>query len=172
MPRSLADGHIKFTILTTAPADPDNPTAAELNAGIDASCNILSSDFQWGATDSDKVAEKALCTVNNANALGASNFQGGLTPFRYFDATTKNAHTTEDEVFQALKVKGTTFWGYARNTAKLSTEAWAADDEIYLGAEAITDTPQLPSDRGGFIKYRVPLEIQQGWPNIKVAAGP
>ena len=42
MPRSLADGHIKFTILLTKPANPAQPTAAELAAGIDASCNILS----------------------------------------------------------------------------------------------------------------------------------
>lgn len=34
--RVLADEHIKFTILTAKPANPAAPTAAELNAGIDA----------------------------------------------------------------------------------------------------------------------------------------
>lgn len=169
MPKSLADGHTKFTILTTEPANPEAPTAAELNAGIDASCDILASDFTWGATDSDKVAEKALCTENNANSLGASNFAAGITPFRYFDATTKNAHATDDAVFQALKVKGTELWGYARKTLKKSTEAWALDDEIYFGAHVITDEPQPPSDQGGYIKYRVPMEVQDGYPNIDVA---
>lgn len=172
MPRSLADGRTKFTILTTEPADPANPTITELNAGIDASCDILSSDFTWGATDSDKVAEKALCTVNNANSLGASNYSAGVTPFRYFDASTGAPATGEgDEVFQALKVKGTTLWGYARKTGKLSTDAWAADDEIYLGAEVVTDEPQPPSDQGGYIKYRVPMEVQKAWPFIAAAAG-
>ena len=71
--RSLADGHIKLAILTTKPANPALPTSTELSAGIAAECNILSSDFVFGATDSDKIAEKALCTINTANAIGASN---------------------------------------------------------------------------------------------------
>ena len=64
-------------MLTTKPANPAAPTATELNAGIDLSCDVMASDFTWGATDSDKVAEKALCVENNANALGASNFAAG-----------------------------------------------------------------------------------------------
>jgi len=172
MPRSLADGRTKFTILTTEPANPAAPTAAELNAGIDLSCNILASDFTFGATDSDKVQEKALCTENNANAIGASNYQAGVTAFRYFDATTKAADVTgDDKGFQALKVKGTTIWAYARKTAKKSSEAWAATDEVYLGAEIVTDEPQAPSDQGGWLKFRVPMEVQAGYPFIAVAAG-
>lgn len=173
MPKSLADGHIKLTILTTKPANPAAPTATELNAGIDVSCDVLASDFTWTAADSDKVAEKALCTRNNANAIGASNYQAGLTLFRYFDETTKNADVTEDAGYTALKTKGTTVWGYARETAKLSTEAWVAADEIYLGLEVLTDTPQRPGDGGGYIKRRIPLEPQDGWEDIVVApAGP
>lgn len=171
MPRSLADGHIKFTILTAEPANPDAPTATELNAGIDAECNILSSDFLFGATDSEKVAEKALCVKNNANALGASNYQAGVTPFRYFDATSHNAHSTEDAVFAALKEKGTELWAYARENGKDATDPWATGDEIYLGARVLTDTPQPPSDRGGFIKRRVPMEVQDAWDNIVVVSG-
>lgn len=172
MPRSLADGRTKFTILTTAPADPAAPTITELNAGIDASCNILASDFTWGATDSDKVGEKALCATNNANSIGASNFSAGVTPFRYFDSETGASATDEgDAVFQALKAKGTPLWCYARKTGKLATDTWAADDEIYLGAEVITDEPQPPSDLGGYVKYRVPMEVQTAWPFITAVAG-
>ena len=171
MPKSLADGHIKLTILTTKPANPAAPTVTELADGIDVSCDVLASDFTWTATDSDKIAEKALCTTNNANAIGASNFSAGLTLFRYFDATSKNAHATEDDGYAALSTKGTTVWGYARETAKLSTEAWAADDEIYLGLEVLTDSPQR-TDSGGYIKRRIPLEPQAGWENVKAVAGP
>jgi hypothetical protein len=169
MPRSLADGHTKFTILTTKPADPEAPTATELEAGIDASCSVLASDFTWGATDSDKIAEKALCVTNNANAIGASNYQVGYTPFRYFDETTGEGDPTEgDDVFDASKVKGTTLWGYARKTSKKSTDPWVAGDEIYLGGEFATDEPQPPSDLGGYIKWRVPGEMQAAWPWITV----
>ena len=48
MPRSLADGHIRLAILNTQPAIPEHPTKAELDAGVDASCAILASDFQCG----------------------------------------------------------------------------------------------------------------------------
>lgn len=171
MPRSLADGHLKWTILTTKPVNPAAPTAAELNAGIDASCNVMKSDFAWGATDSDKVAEGALCEVANSNSLGASNYAAGVTVFRYYAVDGTSDADGEDKAYQAMKTKGTTLWGYARETGKFSTDPWAANDEIYLGAEFITDQPQPPSDRGGFQKRRIPLEIQRGYEQIEVAAG-
>ena len=62
-------------------------------------------------------------------------------------------------------------WGYARETAKESTEAWAAADEIYLGLEVLTDSPQRLGDGGGYIKRRIPMEPQRGWEDILVAAG-
>lgn len=170
MPRSLADGHTKVILLTSEPANPAAPTAAELTAGVDISCAIMASDFAFGPTDSDKVQEKALCTTNNAQAIGAGNYQAAMTLFRYFDATTKNADATADAAFAAVKNKGTTLWVYARETAKLSTDPIAAADEIYLGAEVVTDTPQTPSERGGFIKRRSVMEVQKAWDNIVVAA--
>lgn len=169
MPKSLADGHIKVAVLTTSPSNPAAPTVAELNAGIDASCRILSSDFTWGAADSDKVAEKALCDLNNVNAIAASNFTAGLTIWRFFNAGTGNPDPTEDALWTAMKVKGTNLWIYVRETGKLSTAVWASADEIYLGGQVLTDSPQPPSDRGGFIKRRVPLEPQSMRENIAVA---
>jgi len=167
---ALSEGRVKFTILTTKPANPAAPTVTELNAGIDASCRILASDFTWTTTDSDKTQEKVLCAEGNANSLGASNYSAGVTALRYWDSTTKAADLTGDAVFAALKVKGTTVWAYARETAKKSTEAWAAGDEIYLGGEVVTDEPQKPSEAGGAIKRRIPMEMQLGYTNIEVAA--
>ena len=171
MPKSLADGHMKFTILTEKPEDPKAPTASELNEGLDFSCDVLSSDFSWTAADSDKLAEKALCSSNNANALGASNFSAGITVFRYFDDETGQPDETEDAKFAAVQEKGTTVWGYLRKTGQEYDEDWADDDEIALGMEVITDTPQQPSDQGGYIKYRIPMEPQRGYPFIKVGGG-
>ena len=171
MPKSLADGHMKLTLLTAEPADPAAPTVTELAAGIDAECDILASDFVWSATDSDKFAEAALCETSNANSLGRDNFQAGLTVFRYFDASTGAVDETEDATYQALKTKGTTLWGYLRNNGKLATAAWAADDEIELGLKVLTDRPQRPSNGGGYIKNRIPLEPQAGWQDITEAAG-
>ena len=169
MARVLADGKTKFTVLTTKPLNPAAPTATELNAGIDLSCDILSSDFTWSATDSDKIAEKALCDEGNANAIGASNYGAGFTLWRKF-ATGGGFDDTAEAGWEAVKEKGTTLYGYARQMDKDATEDWAAADEIYLGAEFITDTPQR-TDGSGFIKYRVGAEVQRGYPFIEVGAG-
>lgn len=169
MARVLADGKTKFTVLTTRPADPKAPTATELNAGIDVSCKVLASDFNWSAIDSDKIAEKSLCDSGNSNAIGASNYTTGITLWRYFDEETGAVDPEGDAGFTATSEKGTTLWGYARETAKDSEEEWTSGDEIYLGGEVLTDTPQR-LDGSGFIKRRIPLEMQRGYDNIKVAA--
>jgi hypothetical protein len=170
MPKSLADGTIKLAILSSKPANPLAPTVSELNAGIDASCRILSSDYLLGATDSDKIAEKELCKAGNSNALGPSNYQAALTPFRYWNTTTDASDVVEDTVYQALRSKGATLYLYERQTSKLSTEAWANGDEV-SGFEVVTDNPQKPSETGGYIKRRVPMEVQDAWLNGTVGGG-
>jgi hypothetical protein len=165
--RVLADGKTKFTICTTKPVNPAAPTAAELNAGIHLADNVLTSDFTFGAVDSDKVAEKALGASGNANAIGASNYQVGFTIWRKF-LTAGGFDTADETGWTALKVKGTTVWAYARQMDKAASAAWASTDEIYLGAEFTTDTPQR-TDGTGFVKYRIPGEVQTGYPFIAVA---
>jgi hypothetical protein len=169
MPRVLADGKTKFTVLTQAPVDPEAPTAAELNAGLDLSCKVLTEGFAFTAADSDKVNEKALCDSGNANVLGASNYTLGFSLWRYYlDAG--GIDTAADSGFAAVKEKGTTLYGYLRRTDKDATDPWAAGDEIAIGAEFVTDSPQDPG-AGGFLKYRIPCEVQRGYPFIAVAAG-
>lgn len=166
--RVLADGKTKFTVLITAPVNPEKPTATELNAGIDLSCDILSSDFNFSNADSDKIAEKPLCAKGNSNAIGASNYTTGITLWRKFDAATGAPDLADEPGWEALKNKGATIWAYARETGKDSTATWAASDEIYLGGELATDAPQR-TDGTGFIKRRVPLEAQKMYENITVA---
>ena len=167
--RNLADGKTKYTVLTTRPADPKSPTVAELNDGIDLSCDILTSDFTWSAADSEKVSEKALCDKNNSNALGAGNFSAGITLWRKFDPATGSATPADEPGWVALNTKGTEVWAYARETGKDSTEPWAAGDEIYLGGSVLVDSPQR-TDGSGFIKRRIPMEPQSMYENITVAS--
>lgn len=170
MPRSLADGRTKFTLLTTKPANPSAPTVAELEAGIDASCAVLASDFNFGAAASDKLNEGALCEDSNAQTSTRSNYVAGFTVFRYFDSQGESALDEGDDVFQAVKVKGTTLWAYARRTPKRSTDPWEAGDEIFHGAEISTDNLTPPSDMGGWIKWRQDADTQAGYPFITVAS--
>lgn len=172
MPKSLADGHIRVAILTTKPANPAAPTVAELNGGIGGatgiSCNILASDFNFGPTGSDKISEPALCDQGKTEALGLGAYQCGFTVFRFFDAVTKNGSATEDVLFAAVKVKGATLYVYARETAKISTDAWASADEIYFGAQVVNDSP-VRGDGTGYIKRRVDCVVAAGYENIAVA---
>ena len=168
MPQVLADAKIKLAILATKPADPAAPTVTELTAGIDASCALLKSDYRLSATASDTIDEDALCSEGNAVVFGASNYEGTVTPFRYFDATTGQVDTANDEVFQALRVKGSRVWLVQRFSGKRYDEAWEAGDEVQV-FEVITDNPQQPSELTGYIKQVVPLGVQRAWLDATVA---
>lgn len=168
MPRSLADGHEKVVLLTTKPTNAAAPTLTELNAGIDISLAVLASDWSFSAADSETINEPAVGESTNANVLGRTNYQFGMTLFRYFTGT-GTADTTADSAFTAVKVKGTTVWIYARRTSKLATDPWAAGDEIRLGAEVLTDTPQT-SESTGYVKHRIPGQVQRGYPFIAVGS--
>ena len=78
MAKMIADGKTKFTILTAAPANPEAPTATELNAGIDISCDVLASNFTWGAGDSNTVSEQALCDETAAEVMTSSVWELSL----------------------------------------------------------------------------------------------
>lgn len=173
MPRSLADAHKKIAILTDEPVDPESPTVLELNAGIGGAagvgCRILLSDWLFGPTDSDTFNERAVCEDGNANAYGASNYQAGFTPFRYFDEVTGEPDPVEDALFEAVKTKGTRLWIYERETGQPESDPWAAGDEIWFGAEVLTDHPQKPGETGGYIKRRTPTQVQRGYVDITAA---
>lgn len=155
--RVLADKHIKFTILTTAPADPGNPTATELNAtsAIDASCLVLADKFRWTAADSEKISEQALCESAASESFGTGKHDLGFTAWRWFDPETGEFDVAADKLFQAVKVKGTTLYGYVRRMGKEHSEAWASGDEFQLGGAFTVDTPQA-GEGSGFIKYDIP----------------
>lgn len=162
MPKSLADGRKKVTLLATKPADLAAITLTELEAGLEASCRIVSSTYAVGPQASATVDEKPLCVEGNVQALGASNYGAEFDIFRYFDLTTGLPETGEadteegigDEIFQMLKAKGTVVWLVERETSKKSTDAWEAGDpyEVY---ELLLDNPQKPTDQGGYIKRHI-----------------
>lgn len=158
MPRVLADGRIKVSILTAKPADWRAPTATELNGGIDVSCKVLADDFAFSARDSDKVGEAALCETTNAQTLGRDNYELRMSLWRYY-LTGGGVDTANDTAFTAVKTKGSTLYVYMRKSDKLATTPWATGDEIAIGAEVVTDNLQNANNTG-FIKWTVPFEVQ------------
>lgn len=169
MPLSLADGKTKLAVLSTKPADPNAPTVDELEAGIDASCRILSSDYAVGPQASETVDEKPLCVEGNVQALGPSNYSAEFTVFRYFDenGAPEEAGSGEggeigDALYQAVKSKGARLWLVERETSRKSTEDWETGDEVNV-YEVLLDNPQKPGDQGGYIKRHVVGLVQDAW---------
>lgn len=167
MPKTLADARLKVTVMTTKPTAPEALTVTELTAGEDVECNVLKSDFRLSATGSDTIADTALCSEGNAVTFGASNYEGSMTPFRYLTSA-GIADAAEDVAFDLLKEKGTILW-IALREGPPYTQAWAAADEYEL-FEVVTDSPQRPSDTGGYIKRVVPLGVQRKWDGAVASA--
>lgn len=169
MPKSLADGKMKVTLLAAAPDDATDLDAATLNGGTDIQCNVLKSDFRLSATASDTVGDTELCQDGNAVVFGASNYEGNMTVFRYFDETGAVA-TAEDTAWAAAKAKGTHLHLVVRQNGKRHDEDWATGDE-YEYWHVITDEPQMPSDLAGYIKRTIPLGPQTKVSGVVAAAG-
>lgn len=174
MPRSLADGRIKLAALTTEPADPLAPTTTELDAGIGGAqgigCFVKLDDWTFGPTDSETVNERAVCEEYNTSTYGPSNYEAGMTVFLFFDADTGAIDPVENVLFEAVKAKGSRLWLYQREMGKKESEPWTAADDLFFGAEVVTDNPQRPGETG-YIKRRIPMQVQKGYPNAVVAAG-
>lgn len=169
-PKTLADGRIKLVLLSAKPANMKAPTLTELAAGKDISCRITKADYRLSATGSETVDGTALCDEATVNVFGASNYEGTIAPFRYYNPSKMGqADPDGDFAFQALKEKGTTLWLVERNTGKKHEEDLEAGDEVSV-YEAVTDNWQKPSDSGGFQRRIVPLSITKAELNGTVAA--
>lgn len=163
---TLADARTKLAIITTAPAD-GLPDLTEVEAGIDASCKINKPDYRLSPTASDTVPDQPLCNEGNAVSFGASNYEGTLTVLRFLDEDGK-PDSTDDAVYAALGTKGARVWLVERIGPKWD-EAWAAGDIVNV-YEVITDNPQAPSERAGYIKNVIPLGVQNARLDVELAA--
>ena len=171
--KTSADGKKKWALLTTKPANGWlDPNADELNAGLDISCNILESDINWTAADSDRENEKVSCQVGNSEGLGAANYTTALTFIRQFLADPAGGIDVAgtDAGYQAVRVRGSEVGIYLRESDKFSPEPWAAADIIELGGRVISDAPQRV-DNVGSIKRRIPFLPQEMVIEHPVAAG-
>lgn len=167
MPKTLADARTRVSIMTVAPADMDALELGELTAGIDASCRLLKSDYRLSPTASDTVDDTELCSEGNAVTFGASNYEGTVTPFWYLDQDGKLV-ALDNATWEALKEKGSELWIAEREGPKYD-EPWAVGDQ-YDVYRVITDNPQKPADRAGYIKRVVPLGVQDARLNKLVVA--
>lgn len=158
MPFTLSDGNVKVTALTTKPADVAAVTTTELTAGTDIQDYVLKSDFRLSPIASDTVTDTPLGQAGTATSFGPSNYEGTVTIFRDLDASTGLPVTAGEDVWDLFKEKGTQLWLVLREGPSSDT-AWASGQEYEI-YEVLTDTPQHPTDRAGYVKRTVTLGVQ------------
>lgn len=169
MPRTLADGRTRLIALTAPPADPTAITATELAGGTRLDNRILKSDFRLSPSDSETITEALLSEETAGAALGPSLFDGcTMSVFRFLDAT-GSPDAAEDVAFDLVKERGTHLH-LVKSDGKEASAAFASGDE-YSYFHVVTDHPQDPEERGGYIKKRVPLLVQSAELFQSVAAG-
>lgn len=169
-PKTMADGNTRVAYVPTL-ANPAKPTVSELTGGTDLSCRVLKSDFRASAVASETInGMAALCETSNASAPGQSNYEVSFSVFRWFDPENPGKKDPAGDVaFQALKVKGTHGFIVKRETGKAYEDPWVEGDEVEV-YEIVTDTPQAPTEAGGYIRRLIPTFPQNGWTDAVVAA--
>lgn len=88
-------------------ADPSNPTAVELNAARDITCEVAWENFSFGSQASNQTSDPALCDVGNTQTRGFAQFGGTMSffyPDQYADLTQSDAATFA--AFQTADVLG------------------------------------------------------------------
>lgn len=169
-PRVLAEEKMSIVVLVDYDGPLDEIPADVIEGGLQASCRAVAADTRYSPTDSDTLADPAVCEPANSQALGASNYEGRLGLFRYPDPDEPGQHSEQyDEVFQALKVKGTDAVIVIRDLGL----RWDAPFEPGQEIEAYrvsTDWPQKPSDRTGYQKRVIPTPVQDA--RVNAVVGP
>jgi len=122
IPSTPADGNIRTVIVTTV-VDPYNPTAAELNAGVDISCYLTPGGFAL-TTDQGTITDERECSTQTFGAPGRKTY--GLT-ITGIDNTNSTNATEYNELVEALP-EGAQRYAYRRRGLPYET-AFAAAQE-------------------------------------------
>jgi len=168
MPKTLADERIAVRLLPTAPANPNAITVAEYNAGIPLECRIMAGEYRLSPSGSDTINQAELCEGVNATTYGRSNYDASMTVFRYLTAAGLSDEAN-DVAWDATRDKGTTLHLVEREGPVHDAAAAATQEYSYF--EVVTDDPQKPQDRTGFIRAVIPLGVQRASLNKALVAG-
>lgn len=137
-------------------ADIAAPTLTELAAGVDLTCQMVTT-YEVRPDGSDTTNERAVCETSNVVTPTVQNYMGRFELFRQWDAQA-NEWETED-VLEYLEF-GDLGWFVRRLGLPQDTDYAAAQVvEVY---KFMVDSPQTQGGTGsGYLKATVPL-LQQG----------
>ena len=169
-PRTFAELNQKWYFLPTPPVDLDAITVAELWAGIDVTCRLASDGTTFRATDSDTIADGAICEPAGAEVAGASKYEATAAIYRFFSEDTPGTADPEgDALFAALRVKGSPGTFVIRHVNKRWDEPWAAGDEYSAFVVTSDNWQHMEDPKDGYIKATVPLLVSDAELNGVVA---
>lgn len=160
---TLADGRTRVDVTLTMPTGYNEGegvfevTIAELGTLIDATSQINKPDYRLSPTGSDTVPDQPLDRRGNATTYGASNYEGQITVLRSL-LVTGLVDPATDTLFTAVGEKGVLAY-YVERVGPLATVDLATGHTGFI-YEAISDEPQAPTDRAGYVKNILPLGIQ------------
>lgn len=144
MAKQSANGYVKVAWALEADiADPEFPTATELNAALDLSSAISWEDYALGSTGSDDIEDRALTDLGSAVSRGSANFEAVLDFFR--DKNNQSASSVYVDAFEAFRTADVVGYLVTRLAEKPATDAFAAGDTISVYKVIISYSADLTS---------------------------
>lgn len=142
---------------------PAAPTAAQVTAGVNISCAIISGMDNVNPADSDAITTKSICDFANAAKLTRDNYEGELS---FFKSDLVNVTALYNTVWALFKNAG---WnGYiVRRVGKLSTSAAIATDKVDV-FQFQSDEPKDMAVDDDVLAYTVKF-LPQGFMTLGVA---
>jgi hypothetical protein len=142
MAKQQANGFMKVAwVLEAGIADPEFPTAAELNAGLDLSAAIAWEDYEVGSTGSDDIEDRAITDLGNAISRGSANYGATLDFFR--DADNTDVTSIYVDAFEAFRVTRVVGYLVTRIADKPAGDAFAAGDTVSVYKLMATTTTDV-----------------------------
>jgi len=165
--RDLSNKRITIAIgAANAIADLSQPTAAELNAMLQASPAIRWDGLDFGAQSSDQVDDRSLDDNAAAVLRGFAQF-GGAMPF-FLPKVTDTASILR-QVFNLVKVNRTQLVIAERVGFKSTNEAWAAGDNVNTYLVMVDGFAPDTEGTGGYagLFNMIPQGTTYPWAKVK-----
>jgi len=162
----MSKGRERITTTNTKPTGfdtGDGVLSVQLTALNGTGCIVASDHLSRegsyiGAAASETFKDGALGSENDYTGFGASNLEGLFSVWRQYNENGQ-IDPAKDVLFTQIGEKGVEFYAYSRK-GKKGEAAWAAGDEGYV-YQCVSDEPQDPRDRNGFIKNDIALSVQK-----------
>ena len=158
--RTLADGRMKWMVLTAKPATPAALKVADLASAVNVGDKATKSGTYIRGAASDTSEATHFNSTVKGTALGQSNYAGQIEPYMYLDPTTGIPDATDNALYALFAVKGTTLYVFERRGPVESVAN--ASGQPYVLYEVQVDSAQQP-EQTGLMRDVFPLSVLNRW---------